>query len=285
MQTTLKKNAPCGMTRGSTTADHNMVYIMPRGSYNIYGYHVDKDKWKTLPSSPVQNSGLVLRDNTLVTVAGITSQGITNKLFSLKGKKWKKKIPPLNTVRYSPTVVTHSHYMFVIGGRKDFSRSAVIEVEMLDQNNTWTLLNNLPHPLYFPSATVCGSELYVISGGGEGFSCSLDHIVTSSHPERSPPALNWIPIPELPVLRPNSACLLDKLLLVGGIDRKTGGCSSTLYTLSHGQWEETGCLSSSRKNCLVASPSESRMVIVGGNTYSNTYSWFLSDVVETCTVV
>ena len=58
--------------RGSAAADHNMVHVTPRYTNNIYQYHVrdDKLKWKKLPSSPCENSGLVVRDNTLVAIRG-----------------------------------------------------------------------------------------------------------------------------------------------------------------------------------------------------------------------
>ena len=263
MQTTLRRDAPCEMFRGSAVTDHNMVYITLRGTNSIYQYHVRDDKWKKLPSSFCRDSGLVVRDNTLVAIGGKQNYNFMKKVFSLRGKKWKEDLPPLNNARSSPAVATHSIYIFVIGGYCDYN-TRVDTVEMLDQYSTWTMLNRLPHPLYHPSAIVCGSKLYVVGDYDDGYSCSLSQIATSSHPMRSPPAITWTPMPPSPVTYSTIACLSNKPLLVGGKDRNTFVDSRTIYILSQGQWMECGSLSVGRSRCLVASLSEKEMVVVGG---------------------
>ena len=99
----------------------------------------------------------------------------------------------------------------------------------LDQYNTRTVLNNLPRPLPHPSATVCGSKLYVAGDGGDGYSCSLSQIATSNHPIRSPPALTWTPMPPSLVTFSTIACLSNKPLLVGGTARNTHADSRAIY--------------------------------------------------------
>ena len=262
MQTTRRRDAPREMYRGSAAADHNMVYVTPESTNNIYQYHVRDDKWKKLPSSPYQDSGLVVRDNTLVAIGGVQTNNFMKKVFSLRGKKWKEDLPPLNNARSSPAVATHSTYIFAIGGYSDFN-TRVATVEILEQYSKWTVLDNLPHPLPHPSATVCGSKFYVVGANGDGYSCSLSQIATSSHPMRSPPVLTWTPIPPSPVTRSTIACLSNKPLLVGGADRNTHAYSPTIYILSQGQWVECGSLSDGRYYCLVASLSEKEMVVVG----------------------
>ena len=68
------------MVRGSAAADHNMVYVTPQHTNNIYQYHVRDDKWKKLPSSPYVDSGLVVRDNTLVAIGGRQNYKPTKKV-------------------------------------------------------------------------------------------------------------------------------------------------------------------------------------------------------------
>ena len=139
---------------------------------------------------------------------------------------------------------------------------------MLDEHHTWTLLDSLPRPLHLPSATVCGSELYVMPGyNDDNYSCSLSQVVASSYPNamRSPPTLTWISMPLPPVSSSTIGSLCNKPLLIGGIDRNTGANSCAIYMLSQGQWVECGSLSIGRYRCLVASLSRNNnMVVVGG---------------------
>ena len=263
MQSIQRRDAPRKMYKGSAAADHNVVYVTPEYTNNIYQYHVRDDKWKKLPSSPCEDSGLVAIDNILVAIGGRQNSNSMKKVFSPRGKKWKEDLPPLNNARSSPSVTTYSTYIFAIGG-DHYCHTRVTTVEMLDEYNmSWTVLDNLPHPLYLPLATVCGSKLYLV-GYDDGYSCSLRQIATSSHRMRSSSALTWTPLPPSPVKYSTIACLSNKPLLVGGIDRNTGSYSHTVYILSQGQWVECGSLSGGRCQCLVASLSEKEMVVVGG---------------------
>ena len=111
------------------------------------------DKWKKLPSSPCENSGLVVRDNTLVAIGGIKNYKPTKKVrinFSLRGKKWKEDLPPLNNARFCPAVAAYSTYIFAIGGYSDYNTREPT-VEMLDQYNTWTVLDMQPARSTSPS--------------------------------------------------------------------------------------------------------------------------------------
>ena len=269
------------MYRGSAAADNNMmVYVTPQGTNIIFQYCVREEKWKKLPESPCQDSGLVVRDNTLVALGGRQNSKSVEMVCSLRGKKWKEDLPSLNNARASPAVATHSTYIFAIGG---YNLISVATVEMLDQYNTWTVLNNLPHPLPYPSATVCGSKLYVVGYFSDGYSCSLSQnnlMATSSHPIRSPPALTWTPMPPSPVKHSTIACLSNKPLLVGGVDRITLADSHAIYVLFKGRWVECGSLYSGRCQCLVASLSEKKMVVMGGEK-----GLFQFNLVELCSVV
>ena len=284
VQLKLKRNAPCGMIRGSAAPHYNVIYVTPRGTTSIYRYHLSEDKWKMLTASPFQDSGLLVRDNALIAIGGIdlSSDHAVNKVLTLRGRKWREDLPPMNSRRSSPAVATYSTYSFVIGGNGSWIGNISATAEMLDQHDRWTVLGQLPCPHGLLSATVCGSELYVISGYSEskGYSCSLRHIIASNHPTTSPPALTWTPIPQTPVYRSTSICLANKLLLVGGTDRNTHDASSKLYLLSQGEWVETGSLFQHGYYYLVACPSEKTMVVVGGKCGTSS-----SDRVELCSVV
>ena len=282
VETSQRENAPHGMYKGSAAMDFANMYIFvsPCGSSEVYKYIMQQDKWIQLQNCPYSNSGLVIINNSLLSVGGSAFRLKTNKLFRLQRKKWKEYIPSMNTARSHPGLATQSHHLIVIGGR-DENDKPIASVEVFDdQTKTWTLLSNLPHPLNRPSATLCGEQLYVLSGDykSEGYCCSIKELSTSSG---SPPALTWTPIPRPPVYLSTIATLSGVPVVVGGSVRERDTTSSTVYSLSHGQWMECGHLYEARFDCLVASHSTSHMLVVVGGFDSNLRK---SATVELCSV-
>ena len=252
--------------------DSTSIYITPADSSDVFRYNMEDDRWERLPNCPYEKSGLVVMNNHLLSVGGCkqllfrSDHVPTNKIFSFKreGKKWRENFRKMNVPRHSPALATHGNYLFVIGGYSQ-SGCPTATVEVYNEHrNTWSALGDLPHPLSRPSATLCGEELYVLSGGrdGEGYCCSLQEFFTSSHPIRSPPP-TWTAILRPPVYWSTIASLLEEPVLIGGRHRDTHARSSTVYTLSQGKWVESGRLCSGRWWCLV-SASYNKMVVVGG---------------------
>ena len=272
VETTQRKNAKHTMARGSAAIDSANVnmYVTPGGSNEVYRYNITQQNgWQQLQNSPYLDSGLVVKNNNnLLAVGGRTSTGVrTNELFCLHGKEWKEYFPHMNTARSHPAVATKLHYHIVIGGYgKPGCPVSSVEV-FSEENNTWILLGDLPHPLGRPSATVCGEQLYVLSGewGSEGYSCSLKELSISSG---SPPALTWTPIALPPVCRSTIATLSGMPVAVGGEVRESLTYTSTIYSLSHGQWVECGHLCKARCYTLVASLITSHMLVVVGGANS-----------------
>ena len=112
-----KKAAPRGMPRGSATTDGQFAYFTPDYPNSVYRYEWRGEKWEELPSCPHRNSGLVIIDGKLTAVGGLGGS-CTNKLLTLRQKKWVEEYPPMNTGRSSPAVVSTSdgEYLIVIGG-------------------------------------------------------------------------------------------------------------------------------------------------------------------------
>ena len=288
VKTSQKKNAPCTMYKGSAAIDPaNMhAYVSPAGSSEVYKYIIQKDMWIQLQNSLYRAFGLVVKDNYLLSVGGRTSTGDRiKKLFRLQGEEWKEHFPSMNTARSIPALAAQPHYLIVIGGHRQFC-DPIASVEVLDdlRNTSWSVFGDLPHPLSNPSATLCGEQLYVLSGGldGEGYCCSLRDLCTYSG---SPPALTWTPIPQPPVCYSTIATLSGVPVLVGGrgTDSRKSTDSSSVYSLSHGQWVECGRLCEARYHCLVAglTTSHNMLVVVGG--FDSTIS--SSATVELCSVV
>ena len=263
-----KKTAPCGMRRGSATTDDRYAYFTSHGSNSVHQYECSTEKWEQLPSCPYRDSGLAIIDRELTAVGG---SRYTNKLYTLRQRKWVEKYPPMNTARSSPAVVSTSdgEYLIVIGGSVGVW-TATVELFQA-KSRRWYKLTDLPQPLIYPSATICGDQLNVIGAVANGYSCSLAALPSSDQPITSPLTLSWKPLPPLPVAYSTAATLCGQLVLIGG-GRGLSPVNS-IHQLVGGQWVEIGSMTSERYDCLVASPSPDKIIIVGG------------DIVEECVVV
>ena len=274
-----KETVPCVISRGSSTTDSQFAYFTPDGFTSVYRYEWRGEKWEELPSCPCQNSGLVIIDGKLTSVGGSLIGGrgytyYTNKLFTLQQMEWVEEYPPMNTVRYSPAVVSTSDgkYLIVIGGGGDGGWTATVELFQV-KSKRWYKLTNLPQPLTRPSATACGDQLNVIGTYANGYSCSLQALPSSDQPITSLLTLSWKPLPPLPVTLSTAATLCGQLVVIGGRGRDESPVNS-IHQLVDGQWVEIGSMATGRSRCLVVSPSSDKIIIVGG--------W--NDIVEECIV-
>ena len=261
-----KKTAPRQMYRGSATTDHQFSYFTPRGSNSVYNYQWSTEKWEELPPCPYHNSGLVIINGQLTAVGGWDGSRRTNKLFTLRQRQWIEEYPPMNTARYSTTLVSSSdgEYIIVIGGYGGGGGTATVELFQVSSRR-WHQLKDLPLPLTFPSATICGNQLHVIGSDGDGYSCSLQALLFSDRPITSqsiPHLISWTSLPRLPVIFSTAATLSGQLVITGGMQHFM--LVKTIHQLLDGQWVEIGSMSCGREYCLVVSPSPDKMMIVGG---------------------
>ena len=272
-----KKTAPCEMTRGSATTDGRFAYFTPRDSNSVYQYECGTEKWEELPSCPYRNSGLAIIDRELTTVGGRDDgYRYTNKLYTLRQRKWVEKYYPMNTTRSHTAVVSTSDgkYLIVIGGSVGVrwggggDWTATVELFQV-KSRRWHKLTDLPQSLTLPSATICGDIVHVI-GYGEGYSCSLAALPSSDKPippQSIPHLISWKPLPSLPVTMSTAATLCGQLVLIGGSQSSLFLFVSpvnSIHQLVDGQWVEIGSMTSGRYCCLVASPSPDKIIIVGG---------------------
>ena len=273
------------MERGCTTTDHQFAYFTPCGSDLVYSYEWNTEQWNELPSFPYRNCALVIIDGTLTTVGGGGyGSGYTNKLFTLRQRQWVEEYPPMNTVCRDPAVVSTSggDYIIVIGGRGGGGGwTGTVELFQV-KTRRWYKLTNIPQPLDFPSATICGNQLHVIGYDDDGYTCSIKNLPSSDEPITSqsiPHLISWTPLPRLPVIRSTAATLYGQLVIIGGIQGRL--TVNSIHQLVDGQWVVIGSMSSNRWKCLVVSPSPDRMMIVGGYRAG----LFQLDSVEECIVV
>ena len=265
------------MTRGSATTDQQFAYFTPYDSNSVYSYEWNTEQWNKLPSCPYSNCALVIIDGTLTTVGG----DFTNKLYTLRQRQWVKEYPPMNTARSFPAVVSTSggDYIIGIGGSGNRGWTGTVELFQV-KTRRWYKLTNIPQPLSFPSATICGNRLHVIGWEDNGYTCSIKNLPSSDEPITSqsiPHLISWTPIPRLPVTHSTAATLYGQLVIIGGM--QYGLTVNSIYQLVDGKWVKIGSMSSGRRDCLVVSPSPDRMMIVGGVGAG------LLDNVEECIVV
>ena len=276
------------MYRGSATTDSRFAYFALDDSTSVYRYEWRGEKWEKLPSCPYENSGLVVSNGKLIVVGGCSvnenDSPYTNKLLTLRQKKWVEEYPPMNTACTSPAVVSTSdgEYLIVIGGDiggDDWT--ATVEIFQV-KSRRWYKLTDLPQPLIFPSATICGDQLNVIGLDANGYSCSLQALPSSDQPippQSAQHLLSWKPLPPLPVECSTAATLCRQLILIGGLTQD-GSPVDSIHQLVDGQWVEIGSMATSRERCLVVSPSPDKIIIVGGLGEDG----FGQDIVEECVV-
>ena len=263
MQCRGKKRAPCRMERGSATADGRFAYFTPASSTSLYQYEYSTEKWEELPACLYRNSGLVVFDRELTAVGGHRSRP-TNKLYTLRQREWVEKYPPMDTARSSPAVVSTSDgkHLIVIGGRGGGGGwTATVELFQV-KSRRWHQLTDLPQPLPWLSATICGDQLNVIGIDSNGYSCSLSSLPSRDQPITSPLTLSWKPLPHLPVEGSTVATLCGQLVLIGGY--QGGSPVNSIHQLVCGEWVKIGSMAGGRGYCLVVSPSPDKIIIVGG---------------------
>ena len=284
MQCHDKKTAPCGMRRGSATSDLQYAYFMPWNSQSVYRYEWSTEKWDELSPCPYSNSALVIIDGALTAVGGWDGSHFTNKLVTLRQRRWVEELPPMKTACSHTAVVSTSdgEYVLVIGGG---SWTTTVELFQV-RSRRWAELTHLPRPLFLPSATICGNHIHAIGRDGNGFSCSLQDLPSSDQPTMSQSrsrTISWSPLPPLPVTFSTAATLCGQLVIIGG-KRDWSPPVKSIHQLVDGQWVEIGSMSSDRWLCLVVSPSPDKMMIVGGGGGGGGLLG-MTDSVEECVVV
>ena len=286
MQCHDKKTAPCVMERGSATSDLQYAYVMPLHSHSVYRYEWSTEKWDKLPPCPYSYSALVIIDGALTAVGGYDGSHFTNKLVTLRQRRWVEELPPMKTARSKTAVVSTSdgEYVLGIGGYGGGGWTTAVELFQV-RSRRWSELTHLPRPLTYPSATICGNHIHVIGRDGDGFSCSLQDLPSSDQPTTSQSrsrTISWSPLPPLPVTASTAATLCGQLVIIGGL--RGGSSVNSIHQLVDGQWVKIGSMSSSRKMCLLVSPSPDKIMIVGGEKGERLFS-VTTDSVEECVIV
>ena len=263
--------APCQMFRGSATEFGSMAYFRPDSSSKVHSYNSDTEKWSTLPECHREYFTLAVINGLVTVVGGRQSQSkFTNNLLSLvpsEGGKWKwvEHFPPMPTKRVFTAVVCSGMVLVVAGGwGEGNTRLATVEVMNTDTRQ-WSTASNLPHPLYYATATVCGDRVYVAGGWDQEkdtksvFTCSLSALL---QPQTT---AVWHPIESLQVEYSTCVALNGQMLAVGGYDSDKKDTKNIYsYNTDNNSWEAISQMLTARRWCLVAVLPGKKVMVVGG---------------------
>ena len=293
------KKAPKRMYRGAAVVDGNTVYINPAYSKKFYSCQISSEdqQWSTLPDSRYYYFSLAVIDSLLTSIGGLSSQFMsarTNTLLSLTGegkeRQWSEVFPPMPTARYNPVSVTIEQDLVVAGGYDGSKYLDTVEV-MNIPTKQWSTTRHMPHPFSSLSATICGDQLYLGGGYGEGgkpsqsvLTCSLPDLLQPQSLGAKLHTLSlankpgvWRYIKELPVTQSTLTTLGGYLLTIGGRDDSNNSNSDVLrYDPQTDLWHIIMKMKTKRSHSLVAVLPEDRLIIVGGCDAS----WRSMDSVE-----
>ena len=281
------KKAREKMWRGAAVVDGNTVYINPGRSNKVYSCQLSSgdQQWSTLPDSHYYYFSLAVIDSILTSIGGSSSHlggRSTNTLLSLTGegteRQWSEVFPPMSTARDIHASVTTDKVLVVAGGYDGSKYLDTVEV-MNIPTKLWSTARQMPHPFGSISATICGDQLYLGGGYGEG-SKSSQSVLTSSLPDLlRPQALGaklrnltiankprvWRHIKKLLVTRSTLTTLGGHLVAIGGIDDSNYPTSDVRrYDPQTDSWHVIMKIKTKRFRPLVAVLPEDLLIIVGG---------------------
>ena len=137
--------------------------------YVIYCYDSSRDNWTALPPLPVKWFGLGQISGKLVAIGGVkkSDHQATNELctYSQQSQKWKQKIPPMPTVRWSPGVFNLQSALIVAGGYEIPTHAYTTAVEVFKPDTSqWYRTDPLPTPYQDVSVVAIGNTCYALGG-------------------------------------------------------------------------------------------------------------------------
>ena len=276
------------MSRGTAVVSGNVAYLHYVGS-DVHAYHVDEDKWTSLPECTQTWFGLAVINSLLTVVGGHkrSSDEPTNTLTSLREGKWVELLPPMSTNRVLPAVVTtdNNNYVIVAGGQTEFGGTVwaggqkmmlgtfLATVEVLNCSSLqWTSVCDLPKPLSYIAATICNDRIYCFNMYNTAYTCTVDSLLSSSQSltadthtdsQTTSPQI-WRALPDVPAGWSTPASLCGQLVAVGG----EGVSTIHQYNMTSGSWEAIGSMPTARSGSLVVVLPGDKTLVVGGDVGS-----------------
>ena len=249
----------------------------------VYAFTISTSIWSQLPNCPfIYNCPLVIINNLLTLIGGDTSEDIrtinaSNRLISLTGegsaRRWTEELPHMPTKRYRSTALCTETALIVAGGMaKDQSPLKTVEI-MNTVTKQWSTAADLPQPVIFPPAAVCGDQLHIL-GESSMYTCAIVTLIQSgksflaSLRNRGTGVWNKVAVP--PVTETTCVSIHGQLLAIGGKD-SYGKRTTTvhMYNATTDSWEVNSHMGTPRWNCIAAFLPTNQLMVVGGCTYED----------------
>jgi len=246
----------------------------------VYAYHLEKNKWSSLPPLQ-QTSGIPINISDKLTIVGgwdsITNEA-TSKLTTFTESGWKSDVfPNMLTARMWPAVVLHKSYIIVAGGYEN-GESLIDTIEMMDVTTLqWRIVNtHLPKPMGSPSATIC-DELFVIVGfatlddpANETFIIPINEIISEPHlgkaftSSEDEASNKWSTFGVAPLWRTGILPNSSPPVLIGGCDKQRNSSHDiTIYDDITKKWRKVSSLPFSCAYTTVTNVGKT-VVVAGG---------------------
>ena len=259
----------------------NLVYFKLGGRGNhqiIHSYDVNSRDWSILPPCKLVYPTIIVVDGQLIAIGD--KSPVSNQMYTLRDEgRWVlSQYPPMPTKRYLMIAVCTETSLIVAGGMGEGYKNFLSKVEVLDlAQKTWSMAANLPMPLMRCSATLCGENLYVLSGrtldyqlSPAVFTCSIRNLIEScqlSGDQSSDRQSVWTRLANVPVVDSTAVSVQGRLLAVGGAKESNDEAVSSavhLYHPSSNSWEVVSHMTVARFQCFATLLPNGQLMVVGG---------------------
>ena len=256
--------------------------------HTVYRYDSSQDRWTTLPPLPVKYFGLGRINSTLVAIGGVknskSSSTKTNEVYTYdeRSRKWKQTIPPMPTVRGSPSVLSLQSALIVAGGYKPPCSTYTNTVEIFKPDTSqWYTTDPLPTACRDISLVAIGNVCYALGGYeiqvanlNQALYATVDNLIRNAVPaNHSTQRVNsdtqsaWKTLPNTPTYHSSAGILAESLLAIGGDKISTGAAAAKevyAYSPLANSWIYISDLPAPRSTTAVAILSSTKVLVIGG---------------------
>ena len=272
------------MAKSITEGDEPMARMMTVNTLST-AYDPSQQIWTTLSPLPVRRFGLGQIQGKLVAVGGWkkSSRQRTGDVYTYdeKSYRWKQKVSPMPTARYSPGVLSLETALIVAGGVTS-SRVYVDTVEIfMSETSQWYTTDPLPTACRSIALVAIGHTCYALGGYNhpsrfnQVLHASVDDLVCNAVPctqairFSTDTPIAWKSFPSTPSYTPAAAVLADNLMAIGGRETadSDGGAEKKevyMYSPSTKSWIYVSDLPAPLSSTAVAVLSPTEVLVIGG---------------------
>ena len=253
-----------GSLYGAAIVHGNTAYFSKH--YNIYSYKLSQDKWSKLKSCTHQSFSLIVIDDRVTTIGGITRELKRKKdLFSLSNGNWKIFYPPMLTHRVCAAAFTTPTHLVVAGGR---NKTELQSIEVMDRaTKEWCLAScGLPESMGHPQMALQDGHLYLCNYQTT-YATPVKDLLQSCIEEYGNLSSVWKKLPDLPSHMGGASLVTieKKIVAVGGHgtnNRATGDIC--YYDCKSDLWKVVAEMPTPRGDVMATQLPGNLLLIVGG---------------------